>query len=139
MNSIQLESKGKKRTYAYFFFPFLSFFFLFFFFTGHGVCTVRCAQKRASVIHARAGRGKKRSGRSTRVSLVNPRTRTRGTQPRIRDRNGEIIAARTLPIAYVYTILRITPLAFCRSPAERCRCLTKNFSINSWKSTLLRP
>ena len=59
----------------------------------------RFAQKRASVIHAKAGRGKKRSERvNTRVSLVNPRTRVHSyTRSKWRDNR----AARTLPIAYV--------------------------------------
>lgn len=67
--------------------------------------TVCVETRERNTRESRKRKKEERAGEHTRVPREPTHTHTRH---RVHDRNGEIIAARTLPIAYVYTILRIT-------------------------------
>lgn len=65
----------------------------------HG--TVRAETRERNTRESRKRKKEERT-EHTRVPREPTHTHTRHAEPRIRDRNGEIIAARTLPIAYMY-------------------------------------
>lgn len=136
MNSIQLESKGKKRTYAYFFFSFSFLFFSFFFFYGtrsmHG--TVRAETRERNTRESRKRKKEERT-EHTRVPREPTHTHTRHAAPytrsKRRDNRGTYFAYRVCIYDFTDNTARVLPIASRKMPMPNKELFNKFVEIHA--------